>query len=115
VLQTARAATINEANGRTSLYINAVAAALIATAFVGQAASFGPLFLTFLLVVLPLVVFLGVVTFVRLLETSMHLRYQKRALALRQATSGSGERRIQRILSGATATAGPLIGLRLER
>lgn len=84
-LRTARAATIAEANGRTSLFINTVAAALVATAFVGQAATWGPPLWGFILVVLPVVVFLGVVTFVRLLETSMHdMAYVQRINRIRR-------------------------------
>lgn len=83
-LQTARSATIAEANGRTSLFINTVAAALIATTFVGQTVRLGPELYGFILVVVPVVVFLGVVTFVRLLETSMHdMSYVERLVRLR--------------------------------
>ena len=84
-LQTARSATVAEANGRTSLFISTVAAALVATAFVGQASTWGPQLWGFILVVLPVVVFLGVVTFVRLLETSMHdMAYVQRINRIRR-------------------------------
>lgn len=40
-LQTARAATVAAAKGRASLYMSAVAAAVIATAFIGEATPAG--------------------------------------------------------------------------
>ena len=83
-LQTARAATVAEANGRTTLFMNTVAATVVATAFVGQANPGGVSLAGFLLVVLPVLLFLGLVTFVRLLDTSMYdMSYAERINRLR--------------------------------
>ena len=84
-LQTARAATTTEANGRTSLFMNAVAASVLATAFVGQTTPLGVSLYGFILVAVPVVIFLGLVTFVRLLDTSMYdMSYALRIKRLRE-------------------------------
>lgn len=70
-LQTARSGTISEANGRTSLFLGAVSSGLVAIAFIGQASSMGEPFYIFTLIVLPCLFFLGIVTFVRILETGI--------------------------------------------
>jgi hypothetical protein len=46
-LQTARAATISEANGRASIYLAAVSSNLIALAFIGQMSRLGSAFYAF--------------------------------------------------------------------
>lgn len=68
-LQTARAATISESNGRTSIFLGAVSAALVALAFAGQASR--TTFLVFGLVLFPLLCFLGLVTYERVLQSSI--------------------------------------------
>lgn len=68
VLQTARATTVNEANGRSSLYLTAVSSALVALGFVAQT---GNRFESLAAAVLPALFLLGEFTFVRLLETSI--------------------------------------------
>ena len=77
-LQTARSATIFEANGRASLFVTAVSAALIAMGFLAQATEMGGGFVLFGAVVLPCLYFLGVAAFVRALQTGLedavHLR-----------------------------------------
>lgn len=70
-LQTARAATIADASGRASLFLSTVSGALVAIAFIGQVSNLGTAFYIFALVLLPSLVFLGVVTCVRVLETSI--------------------------------------------
>jgi len=70
-LQSARSATIAEANGRTGLFLSSVSSGLVALAFVGQSSNMGQGFLVFGLVILPALFFLGLVTFVRVLETSI--------------------------------------------
>jgi hypothetical protein len=59
-LQTARAATISESNGRTSIFLGAVSAGLVALALAGQASR--TTLLTFGLVLLPVLSFLGLAT-----------------------------------------------------
>jgi hypothetical protein len=68
-LQTARAATISETNGRASVYLGSVSAGLVAFAFAGQA-SHAALY-TFGLVLFPVLTFLGLVTFQRALQASI--------------------------------------------
>ena len=70
-LQTARSATVAEANGRSALFMGAVSSAVVALAFVGQVSGMGEGFLWFGLVLFPSLLFLGVVTFVRLMQTGL--------------------------------------------
>jgi hypothetical protein len=70
-LQTGRSATVFEANGRVGLYLGALAGAVVALAFVGQAAGIATTFFAFgIAVLLPLLV-VGVVTFTRVLQTGI--------------------------------------------
>src|SRR5918996_3763625 len=83
-LQTARAATISEANGRASIYLAAVSSNLIALAFVGQMSRLGAAFYAFALILLPVLAFVGVVTFLRLVQSSIEdLAYAHRIALLR--------------------------------
>jgi hypothetical protein len=68
-LQTAKSATIAEANGRSALFMSSVSSAVVALAFVGQVSEMGEAFFLFGFVLFPSLIFLGVVTFGRLLET----------------------------------------------
>jgi hypothetical protein len=68
-LQTGRAMTIAEANGRASLFVGAVSSGLIALAFVGQLSHLGTAFYVFSLVVLPTLLFMGLLTFERVLQS----------------------------------------------
>src|SRR6266536_1766804 len=67
-LQTGRSMTIAEANGRSSLFVGAVSSGLIALTFVGQIAHLGTAFFVFSLVVLPTLLFMGLITFERVLQ-----------------------------------------------
>src|SRR5690348_1818710 len=67
-LQTGRSMTISEANGRSSLFVGAVSSGLIALAFVGQLSHLGTTFYVFSLVVLPKLLFMGLITFERVLQ-----------------------------------------------
>src|SRR5215213_6733851 len=69
-LQTARALTVSQANGRASIYLAAVSCNLIALAFIGQMSLLGSAFYAFALILLPVLAFVGVVTFVRLVQSS---------------------------------------------
>jgi hypothetical protein len=70
-LQTQRASTVSEANGRASVFLGAVSAGLIALGFqgVGQSESTGTV--TFQVLVLTSLLFLGLVAFARCLEVSV--------------------------------------------
>ena len=70
-LQGARGSTISESSTRAALYVGAVSSALIALGFIAQTSELGTAFDAFALVVLPTLYVLGVLTFVRLVETSV--------------------------------------------
>ena len=70
-LQTARALTVSEANGRASIYLAALSGNLIALAFIGQMSRLGAAFYAFALILLPVLAFVGVVTFLRLVQSSI--------------------------------------------
>jgi hypothetical protein len=79
VLQSTRGTITGEATGRAALYLGALSSALIALGFAATKASvFGP----FVAAVLPLVVVLGVFTFLRLVEIGLedvqHLQAMQR-------------------------------------
>jgi hypothetical protein len=83
-LQTARALTVSEANGRASIYLAALSGNLIALAFVGQMSRLGPAFYAFALILLPVLAFVGVVTFLRLVQSSIEdIAYANRIALLR--------------------------------
>ena len=67
-LQSGRAMTIAEANGRASLFVGAVSSGLVALALVGQLSHLGTAFFVFSLVVLPTLVVMGLITFERVLQ-----------------------------------------------
>src|SRR6266568_3098148 len=62
-LQTGRAMTVSEANGRASLFVGAVSSGLIALALVAQLSHLGTAFFVFSLVVLPTLLFMGLIIF----------------------------------------------------
>jgi hypothetical protein len=70
-LQSARAITVSEANGRASIYLAALSSNLIALAFIGQMSRLGAAFYAFALILLPVLAFVGVVTFLRLVQSSI--------------------------------------------
>jgi hypothetical protein len=71
VLQTARAATIQEANQRANLFLTAVSSATVALAFVAQVTQMGLPFVLFCVIVLPCLYFIGLVTFVRAVQVAI--------------------------------------------
>ena len=70
-LQTARAVTVSDSNGRTALYLGSLSSSLVALALVAQQSALGRVFWAFALTVLPAVLFLGLVTYVRVLQSSV--------------------------------------------
>jgi hypothetical protein len=70
-LQGARAQTVAESTARATLYVGAVSSALVALGFIGQMSKLGDEFDLFALAVLPTLYFLGLFTFVRLVETGL--------------------------------------------
>jgi hypothetical protein len=83
-LQTARALTVSEANGRASICLAALSSNLIALAFIGQMSRLGEAFYAFALILLPVLAFMGAVTFVRLVQSSVEdIAYAHRIALLR--------------------------------
>src|SRR3954469_18314276 len=83
-LQTARAVTVSEANGRASIYMAALSSSLIALAFIGQISRLGAAFYAFALILLPVLAFIGFVTFQRLVQSSLEdMAYAQRIGRLR--------------------------------
>ena len=68
-LQTGRSMTTAETNGRASLFVGAVSSGLIALTFVGQNSHLGTAFFVFSLVIIPTLVFMGLITFERVLQS----------------------------------------------
>ena len=70
-LQGSRSGTITESLGRTTIYLGSLSASLVALALVFRGGTAMDDFRLFALVVLPALVFLGTVTFVRVVETGI--------------------------------------------
>jgi hypothetical protein len=84
-LQTARAITVSEANGRAGAYLAALSTNLIALAFIGQMSRLGTAFYAFALILLPVMAFVGLVTFLRLVQSSIEdIAYAHRIGRLRE-------------------------------
>jgi hypothetical protein len=84
-LQTARAITVSEATGRASIFLAAVSSTLIALAFIGQMSRLGTAFYAFGLILLPVLAFVGMVTFQRLVQSSLEdIAYAERIARLRR-------------------------------
>ena len=77
-------ATVSEADGRASIYLAALSSNLIALAFIGQMSRLGAAFYAFALILLPMLAFMGVVTFQRLVQSSVEdIAYAQRIARLR--------------------------------
>jgi hypothetical protein len=84
-LQTGRSISTSETNGRSSLFVGAVSSALIALTFVGQISHLGTAFFVFSLVITPTLVFMGLITFERLLQSgSTDIIYARGVNRIRQ-------------------------------
>jgi hypothetical protein len=70
-LATARSTAVAESNARSSLFLLSVSATLVALGFVGQSSSSDEMFDVLALTVLPTLFVLGLVTFLRLTESSI--------------------------------------------
>lgn len=82
VLQTARAATVSEANGRVNVFLGAVSGALVALGFVAQASELGTAFDVLVLLLLPVLAYVGVVTQERVLQTGLEDAAYARRISL---------------------------------
>jgi hypothetical protein len=66
-----RSLTWNESFSRSSMFLSALSGSVVALALVAQASTFGEAFEVFSLVLLPVVFFLGVGTYVRLVQANL--------------------------------------------
>ena len=83
-LQTARSMTVAESNGRASIYLAALSTNLIALPFIGETSRLGAAFHAFALILLPVLTFIGVTTFERLVQSSLEdIAYARRIGVLR--------------------------------
>jgi hypothetical protein len=62
----------NEVFGRAGMFLSALSGAIVALALVGQGTGFGESFTQFAIVILPVVLFLGIATFIRLGASLYH-------------------------------------------
>jgi len=70
-LQSGRSMTVSDVNGRAALFIGAVSTTLIALAFIGQVSQLGTAFFVFSLVLFPSLIFMGLVSFERVLQSGI--------------------------------------------
>jgi hypothetical protein len=83
-LQSARASTIAESNGRATMFLGAVSGGLVALGLIATASRVGTAFYAFGLVLLPTLAFTGLVTFERVLQSGIEdLGYARRIALLR--------------------------------
>jgi len=80
-LQSARSSTVSESAARSSLYLTTLSSAVVALALAAQASTFGQAFVIFALTVLPVVFFLGLVTYGRLLQSGVEDTIYARAIS----------------------------------
>ena len=77
-LQGATSTARSEAAARSTIYLGTVTGALVALGFIGNATRIGHVFRLFALAVLPTLFFLGLVTFIRLVDLAVEdLQYQR--------------------------------------
>ena len=75
---------MSESNGRASIYLAALSSNLIALAFIGQMSRLGTAFYAFALILLPVLAFVGTVTFLRLVQSSVEdIAYAQRIALVR--------------------------------
>ncbi len=69
-LQTIRSGVIFDTTGRTNIFLGTVSSAVVALAFIGQVSDLGAGFLTFALILLPALIFIGWVSYMRTLQSN---------------------------------------------
>jgi hypothetical protein len=70
-VQSGRASTIADSNGRVSMFLTSTTGGMIAISFIGQSTHFGPAFSFFTLLVLPTLLLLGLATFARVAQSAV--------------------------------------------
>lgn len=81
----------NEAFARSGMFFTVLSGATVALALIAQATSFGSEFVTFTLVILPIVIFVGLATFVRIVQGN--LEDARWVVAMNRIRAGYMERR----------------------
>lgn len=71
VLQTGRSMTVADTSSRSMLFLSTISSSLIALAFIGQISHLGGVFFIFALALFPSLLFLGLVTFERVLQSAI--------------------------------------------
>jgi len=71
-LLASRSLAWNESFSRAGMFLSTLTGAIVALALVAQASAFGDAFTLFALVILPIVLFIGVATFIRLGASNYH-------------------------------------------
>ena len=66
-----RSITYNAIFSRTNIFLTVLSAAVVALALVGQATDFGDRFYVFSLLVLPVTLFIGVATYIRIIDARL--------------------------------------------
>jgi hypothetical protein len=85
--QTARSTTVSEASSRVLGFLAVLSSSLIALAFIGQMSELGTAFYVFALVLLPVLSFVGLVTFQRVAQiTSEDIACAQRIARLASST-----------------------------
>jgi hypothetical protein len=83
-LQGARSSTISESTGRATMFLSSISGGLVALGLIATATHVGTAFYVFGLILLPTLVFVGLVTFERALQTGIEdLGYARRIAELR--------------------------------
>lgn len=70
-LQGLRASTISDSSSRAGLFMASISGTLVALSLLGNATHLGPLFVVSALVIAPTLIFLGVATYARVLQSSI--------------------------------------------
>ncbi len=115
-LQGARAATIAEATGRATMFLGSVSGGLIALGLVATATRLGTAFYAFGLVLLPLLAFVGVVSFERTLQSGIEdWGYARRIARLRAYYFDQAPELLPYMLSVHPTERLPVLGLHRNR
>jgi hypothetical protein len=115
-LQGARAATIAESTGRATMFLGSVSGGLIALGLVATATKLGTAFYAFGLVLLPLLAFVGVVSFERTLQTGIEdYGYARRIARLRAYYFDQAPELLPYLLSIPASERLPVQGLPRDR
>lgn len=95
-LQGLRASTISDSSSRASLYMASISGTLVALSLLGSATRLGPAFVVAALVIAPTLIFLGIATYARVLQS-----------ALEDTFYGLGINRIRHLYLNLVPTARP--------